>query len=60
MNVTSSPRRSISRRMLASLVGAMAVILIAGLLIPSGNGAPLQSAYAVPIKEGKAVAKLFK
>jgi cytochrome c-type biogenesis protein len=42
--------------MLALIVGAMAVVLIAGLLIPSGNGAPLQSALGEQSNIGAFVA----
>jgi cytochrome c-type biogenesis protein len=41
---TSSPRRGVSRRVLALMVGALAVVLIVGLLIPSSSSAPLPSA----------------
>ena len=44
--VASSGRRGITRRWLALGVGALAALLMLGLVIPSGNATPLQPALA--------------
>lgn len=54
--VSSSPRRSISRRVLAFVVAALAVVLVVGSLIPATNRAPLQSALGEQSNIGAFVA----
>lgn len=39
----SPPRRRVTRRLLAGLVGVLAVLLVIGLLVPAGTGSGLQS-----------------
>lgn len=44
--LASSARRGASRRWLAALVGALAVLLILGLSIPAGKGTPLPPVFS--------------
>ena len=43
-SVAARSRRGVSRRALALVVGALAVLLALGLSVPAGSGVPLQSA----------------
>lgn len=46
MRITSSNRHGISRNRLVLIVGAVAVLLILGLILPQGRGIPLQPVFA--------------
>ncbi len=56
MSSVTTPRRGTSRKLLALIVGALAVALIVGLLIPSSNGTRLQPALGMQSSLGAFIA----